>query len=189
MTASFVELLDGLMLGDGCLEYNRVSETRIEVTQQRPTRLWLEDVATALRGHGVEVKISDRGPRGYQLRTGKYATLTQQRSRWYPGGKKRIPEDLCLTAVSVAHWYWGDGSTENFGYRMSFCTDGFTSQENQELAERMSCLLQAPVKARLRTKSSKYHRLFVETKEGRRNLVELIRPYCPACFAYKLEVR
>ena len=40
------------------------------------------------------------------------------RSRWYPYGKKIIPQDICLTDEVVYHWILGDGSISNETFRL-----------------------------------------------------------------------
>lgn len=189
LTEDLIQLFDGLLLGDASIEQHANSMGRLELTQRRPCVGWLREIATVLELAGVRTSIADRGARGFQLRTRKYATLTDQRSRWYPGGTKTVPEDVRITPLSVSHWFWGDGSIGNNGYRIEFCTDGFSQEEVEGLGARLSDLIHAPVKARLRTRSLPYFRIYVERAAGRHRLAKMLRPHCPVCFQYKLEVK
>lgn len=181
-------LLDGLLLGDGSLELPRTSESRLEVTQRTACREWLTLIQRSLQHGGVVSRVTDRDQeeRGHQLKTKKYQTFTEERRRWYPKNIKRIPANVCLTAESLAHWYWGDGTSDV--YRMTFCTDGFSVSEVEFLIMR----LHAEYKWETRweyhpTKQGTRHpRLVVGRAKDRHALIEMIKPYCPPCFQYKL---
>jgi len=186
-TETVLELLDGLLLGDAFVGDHQASEARLAISQRRDRRSWLDAVQKQLQEAGIETTIKDRGvARGWELRTGKYASLTKQRRRWYPKGKKIVPLDVRLGPQALAQWYWGDGSTGNDGYRMVFNTQGFTRKHVDFLRKRLNQLHGwQPTMHRNR----KGFVINVSREEDRAALVDLIRPYCPSCFNYKLEIR
>lgn len=71
-------------------------------------------------------------------------SLTPIYRRWYPNGKKHVPEDLVLTPLTVAHWFCGDGTSSyrpnNGGIIVSFATDCFTFDECEVLAYKLNTL-------------------------------------------------
>ena len=181
-----LELLDGLLLGDASVGDHQASEARLEVSQRRDRRAWLDLIEAVLRKYGIESSVRDRKKRGFQLRTLKYVSFTKQRHRWYPRNTKTVPLDVRVGPVALAHWYWGDGSTGADGYRMVFNTQGFSRRSVDFLRKR----LREVYGWRLRVhRNRKDFVLAVGRKEDRVALVDLIKPHCPPCFTYKLNIR
>jgi hypothetical protein len=180
-----VELFDGLLLGDASVGDNRHSEARLELSQRSDRRQWLEDVSAHFSAAGIMCKITDRGSRGLQLRTGKYTTFSKLRDRWY-SDRKWVPDDVRLTPFALANWYWGDGSTNNNGYRMTFCTDAFSDDEVGLLSDRLHLLYGWHPTIRNHVGRP---RLSICKKNDRIGLVGVIQRFCPPCFAYKLGIR
>lgn len=200
MTPTLLDVVDGLMLGDAWLEVNANSEGRLCLEQIPERGDWLDMVESIFDSEGVTCSRQHRPPRQARikgrefiskgsivLRTGKYQPFTEQRSRWYVEGKKRVPLDVRLTPQSLAHWFWGDGCTGNNGYRMVFHTDGFNESDVD--------LLQGKLRSTFGWEATKQERrkgvftLALSESEFRRDLVGQIRPYCPPCFAYKLNIK
>lgn len=197
LTEETKELIDGLLLGDASVGDHRRSEARLELTQRRACEDWVVDIGMRLEAAGFDTRITDRGARGLQLRTGKYATLTVERHRWYPQGVKAVPHDVRLTPLSIAQWYWGDGCTTKDGYRMTFHTDGFQRTHVEFLGARLHDLYgissrietrRAAPSTQLPLRSDQYI-LTVSTSQSRRHLTKLLAPFCPRCFAYKLKTK
>jgi len=197
LTEEARELIDGLLLGDAFVGDHQNSEARLELTQRRTCAEWVADVGMRLETAGFDTRITDRGARGLQLRTGKYATLTIERRRWYPLGIKIVPSDVRLTPLAISQWYWGDGCTSNNGYRMVFHTDGFQREHVEFLGTRLLDLhgISSRLETRRASPSSKPPRrsdqyiLTVSTSQSRQRLTKLLAPYCFKCFAYKLETK
>lgn len=182
-------LLDGLLLGDGSLEAPTTSESRLEISQRTSCQEWLTLIQHGLWQGGVTSSVLDRKERGHQLRTRKYRSFTEERRRWYPDGIKRVPADVCLNAEALAHWYWGDGTSDP--YRMTFCTDGFSVHEVEFLIARLGAEYGWQLRWQFHPKENgtRLPRIICGKAKDRRELVELIRPHCPPCFQYKLKVR
>lgn len=198
-----LSLVDGLMLGDGWLECTPRGSGRLGLEQRGDRGTWLAMVTDVLNRSEVECSIGSRAPRsgwvgGRQihqkgslvLKTRKYDAFTDQRRRWYPEGSKRIPKDVRLDAQALAHWYWGDGATSNHGYRMVFHTDGFPEEDTRFLAARLHDLYgwDIRVQARLGRRAPQFV-LALGYMKQRKELVEMIRPFCPPCFVYKLKIK
>lgn len=128
------EVVKGLMMGDGCLD--RCSKNpRLSVTSISQNYLkYLNDVFGNLScGYSVaktpeeSAKISaDSGFSDGNVEN--HSTIYKWTSRtlpclkefdWYTGedGKKVWPEDLSLTPTTLKHWFCGDGTWNNNGYR------------------------------------------------------------------------
>jgi len=197
-TDRMLDLIDGLLLGDGTISPHSRSESRLSVEQRSDRRDWLLAVKSAFDTLDVKSSIAIRPPRkatfpngrhgmsSEQLiwRTGKYATLSAQRDRWYPSGTKRVPEDVRLGPIALAHWYWGDGSTKPRGYGMVFNTIGFEIAEVEDLAARLFDLYGWKVNI---IKHRKGRVLQICQRAHRTELLALIEEHCPSCFQYKLE--
>jgi hypothetical protein len=126
-------------------------------------------------------KIISNG--SYVLTTGKYANFTEEYNRWYKNSIKVVPKDVNLDPGSIAQWYFGDGT--GCGYKMSFYTDGFSVKD--------VCMLRDKLNSQYGLKLRQHYHckkpiLNVGKKVDRRKLTNLIRPFCPECFKYKLEV-
>jgi LAGLIDADG DNA endonuclease family len=118
------------------------------------------------------------------LRTSYDVSLGTQRLRWYPRGIKRVPQDIHLSAISIAHWYFGDGTVGCKGYHAKFCTDGFTRHDVKALirALRDHFGWQPLVEER--------NRILLCKMADRVSLVEMLRTQqIPTCFRYKLRLR
>jgi len=71
-----------------------------------------------------------------------YETLIELRRKWYPEGKKVVPEDLSfLNDMAVAKWYMDDGSlahNDRQNDRACFSTNGFSEQDVQRLCKKLN---------------------------------------------------
>lgn len=174
--------IDGLLLGDAFIEVNANSNGRLELTQRTAMAPWLKVVAQHLLAAGFDVKVVDRGHRGFQLRTGKYVDFTVERKRWYRP-RKRVPQDVALDSVALAHWYMGDGVMEQRGYRVTFCTEAFPGKDVQFLAERLEAIYGWKPTFQQRRSGL---RLSLGRRSERRDFVSLVKPHVVSCFNYKL---
>jgi hypothetical protein len=100
VTEELVELIDGLLLGDGHLEDSRWS-ARLTLGQTEAHLPWLHQVHAILARNNVVVTIRANGRAGqmyingklfnrrqsYALRTARYVFLKAMHDRWYPKGK------------------------------------------------------------------------------------------------------
>lgn len=198
VTESFLELLDGLLLGDAWIEM-KIGEGRLAIQQRADRRGWLSQIRWDLMSYGVESSLSPRvarnstingipvrGSASFQLRTHNYTPLTRQRARWYPYGSKRVPRDVRLTPRALAHWYWGDGGLANDGYAVMFSTDGLERTEVEFLIARLCDLYGWKPNI---YKHQRGFKISLALFRDREEFVEMVRPFCPQCFRYKLAIK
>jgi hypothetical protein len=199
-TEEFLELVDGLLLGDAWIEVNGNSEGRLGLEQTICHEAWLDSVEKEFAQIGVSVSRGYRRPRvGFiqkravksnrsaVLRTRKYVPFTEQRARWYPNGEKHVPDDVRLSPRALAHWYWGDGATVNDGYGMLFHTEGFDEQGVARLRFRLQAFYGWVTTQRERRPGQ--FTIGIYRQHDREHLASLIGPYCPPCFASKIDIK
>jgi len=119
ITENHIEWIDGLMLGDGTIEYKKSKPfmgSRIALGSSHEE--W-----TTYGMSGVKVfepcdakawgKMDKKHPNHlWSSRTHTHPDIVAQAKRWYTGEnyKKRVPEDVRITSTSLLLWYLGDGS-------------------------------------------------------------------------------
>jgi hypothetical protein len=189
VTERMIEWVDGFLLGDGHIarasayavisssnpNWTRYAMSGFETYKPSPPKMHL--VAT---GASKEKKYE-----AWQSTTLSHPDLKAQRDRWYPGGRKRIPQDVRLTGTSLRLWFLGDGSLDN-GY-VRIAANDFTREEL------------GPVLGRLRGMGLDFHfgvstgigtevRLYLAAK-GTAVFFDLIGKRCPVeGYEYKFEV-
>jgi hypothetical protein len=193
-------LLDGLLLGNG--HYTKLIpgglSCALMVAQCEAHASWLEALKGKLAGYGIESDITKRRgedkilPNGkhlksqssYSLRTKCYRTLTAERLRWYPLGKKIVPRDIDLSnPVTLAQWHMGDGCAHIKKKTVQLATCGFTYPDVRLLAERLS----GQLGIRAHVQYSGYPFIAMWSRHAERFL-ELVRPHMVPCFEYKAPV-
>ncbi|KKN88808.1 hypothetical protein LCGC14_0244150 [marine sediment metagenome] len=194
-TASTVvnELVDGMLLGDAWIEQGQ-DNARLGIEVTKKSEGWIEQISDILTAHEVKHSIGYRKPRekiingihtrskeSVMLRTSLYPNFAVQRLRWYPEGTKIVPRDLELTASSIAHWYWGDGSTSKYMVRLY--TNNFLEKDCEFL---VSCLLEFGVSFSI-SKSRKNPVLSLYNNSERERFLDLVRDHVPECFEYKVQ--
>lgn len=190
-----IELVDGVLLGDGHLERNKFSG-RLSLSQRLDRSQWVEQVRHQLEEHGLltsktkhkkgTVKIRNRTYQrreGHGLRTRSYSWFAEQHTRWYPNGTKRIPFDVRLTPTSIAHWWFGDGGVGCNGYHARFSTDGFPKEDIKFLLKRLH------EEHGWEGSHTKRNRILLSKAKDRENLLELVTRHTPDCFQYKVQLR
>ena len=185
----FLEIVDGLMLGDGSIDAFGV----LRLGQCERRKDWIHTVSHMLGDIGVPSKIFKTYPRnkmlieehlanstgGLVLYTPTFQDTKFQRDRWYPGGTKRIPKDLVITPLSVALWFFGDGSGSEGGH-MSFSTHGFPETDLKWISDQLKVLWG------IRVGVVKRGTLEVTRRNDALILKNLMEPYMIPCFRYKV---
>lgn len=186
-----VEVVDGLMLGDGNL--SRSGGLRIDQSNIR--RGWIEDIKMRLNELGVQSIIDNvnRPARtrrdghllppysGCALRTPAYAELQRMHARWYPCGIKRVPDDVRITPVSVAGWVSGDGTGTKVG-GLVLCTDSFTIREVNFLVRRLRDVFNIHPRRVL-----SHPRVAIYRKDDVLRLRDILIPHMSECCHYKFQ--
>jgi LAGLIDADG DNA endonuclease family len=147
-TQAQIEILNGSLLSDGSLSNVGVNASFSQKTIQKQYVNHLMDVLPLDFRElyvipGGKIQIGNRSgiaKTKYQIASRCDQTLTNFHHLWYPHKSKTIPEDIELTPLTVAHWFFGDGSTSYRNERTSVCldfsTDSFSFHECQMLAEK-----------------------------------------------------
>lgn len=190
--ASQAQLFDGMLLGDSSLESRSgSSRAALRTTHCAKQRGWLEAKYAALPCfEKSNVSATARG----QLRQSAWSHpwLEEQRERWYPNGRKIVPANLELSALTVAAWYMDDGSLgvrryiandgENREYHVAmFATCGFTYEDQLRLAQLLTAW---GVETHVQ-RQGEYCSLYVGAKAAR-ILFDRIAPYVVPDMRYKL---
>lgn len=144
-----VELIDGLLLGDGCLsKTSKDKNARYEHSCK--CKEYIEFIKTELLKHGIDFsnKIYEK-PNGYntgityQMCSRVNEFLTMQYNRWYSNGKKIVPQDIAISPISLKHWYIGDGcldSDKGYLRQIAIAAHSFTYDEREFLVEKLSSI-------------------------------------------------
>lgn len=146
LTNSHLEVLDGLMLGDGSISK---ATPRLVVPSIHPS--YLQELRSYLplsfgpSRHTDPAVAPIRGILATQqachyLQSHSDLSLLQHRDRWYQSGKKNIPEDLRISPLSMVHWFYGDGTTSYLHHtknyssvKLAFATNSFPLESVERL--------------------------------------------------------
>jgi len=118
------------------------------------------------------------------FRTSNATVFNGWRQRWYPDGKKIVPQDFSLTPLSVAIWFCDDGVNQPKQQKAYFCTDCFSTDDCDWLSSKFaemgisSSIYMSRGKPNLHILKSSYL-----------DFMEMIRSYVVwSCFAYKIKI-
>lgn len=189
------ELVDGLLLGDASIEQGATG-SRLRLVQTLKHRPWIRQVRKQLEASDValttvelkagEVEFNGKNyqrNRAEGFRSLSYTYFTEERKRWYPEGTKRVPKDVRLTPLSIAHWYFGDGTVGCKGYHAKFCTDGFITADVEYLMERLNITFGwNPIR-------EERNRILLCKTTDRASLLNMVQPLTPSCFRHKLKLK
>jgi hypothetical protein len=136
------EILDGMMLADASICDQSSISARIGYGCK--FKKTLEDVSKELdsikfgKPFSYTSKPHVKSGKKYTswfIKSEKNNTLLKERLRWYPNGKKIVPEDVRITHNSCYWWFIGDGYNQ-YG-RIMLCTESFSKKENYVLIEKL----------------------------------------------------
>jgi hypothetical protein len=132
------EILNGLMLGDGCL-YRRKETHKpyLVVLRKQDDRDYLVENYEVFREfckRGViDGEVFDKRT-GHTTFFSKFVTrrcgvFEQYYRKWYPNGEKCVPKDFILTPLTLAIWFCDDGMIRNscseWRFQLQLSTDDF----------------------------------------------------------------
>jgi len=191
---TLVELLDGLLLGDGSI----IKQGMFMMHQKQSRVGWLEQVQRlfALTGCGSTIKplkekssvIEGRevvqAPSSH-IYTPQYVEIKKQRKRWYPEGVKKLPPDVHVTPFSVAHWFSGDGSYNTNG-TLVFNTQNFVEDDVDTLVVLLESRLKV-VGNKTKYRIPGRFTININRRDEAVKLMELIASYVPGCCMYKFQ--
>ena len=107
--------------------------------------------------------------------------LSELRAKWYPEGKKIVPEDINLTPLAIAIWFMDDGTS---GPNNShFCTDGFSVKDCEILVKQLQ---KFNIDAYVRLTKKVYPHIVVPAKSIP-DFIRLVHPFMCESMLYKLK--
>jgi len=118
MTEDIIEWVDGLMLGDGYINFTRDGYVSCRYRLDSSSKEWVQYGMSKLKDYepnGITTynKITEKTPNPIWVsQTLMHPDINSQAIRWYsgPNRTKKIPLDVRITPISVMLWYLGDGS-------------------------------------------------------------------------------
>lgn len=186
-----VQAIEGALLSDATISpggYNwcfKISQSH------REHRDWLQYLGACFGELGIGSSIRTyannqcRDGCFHVLRSGSHQWLTEQRQRWYPGGKKIVPEDLKVTAALLANLIMGDGSGDrSWGIGrpvIILCTMGFDDLSLCRLKAKLGAVGLPDVRL------TKRNMLYIGT-EGTSKVIAACSDFILPSFKYKLKV-
>jgi hypothetical protein len=186
------DILVGLLLGDGSLEYNGYRGTRLQIKQSEEKRdyvFWLYNQFTEI----VRTPPKQRSDTmQWYFGTRFYEDLEEMRQIFYQEGKKIVPQniaDYCDSPLSLAIWCMDDGRLDfraksHYAYHLH--TDSFLESDVQKLQEMLLEKFGIVSSVYLSLcRGKRYPKLYIG-KEGRDAFAKAIAPYRLPCFRYKL---
>ena len=149
LTQKAIEWISGELLGDGSLK----SQSRFSAKFRYGSKYseYISYVSDTLCSFGIQQsgKIKARTTKiiagiplkkpstVYHYESLDYPELFPLYKKWYPDGKKIVPEDIELTPLVARQWYIGDGCLEHppkEGAFIKLYTNGFTHGDVEFLA-------------------------------------------------------
>lgn len=115
-----MEVLDGLLLSDGCL--SNVTPVSGRLSFGFKFRETLLDIVGALPSLMFSVPRVNADSNWF-FKSKSYSNLLSENRRWYLNKKKIVPKDVRVTAVSCYWWFVCDGYCN--GKSVYLCTDSF----------------------------------------------------------------
>lgn len=190
MTAFQKEMLDGSLLGDGCLQLARptsklprfrILRSVVDIDYLR----WQFNIFSSFCMSGVKTystfdKRTNKTYYSCYFATAMADVFLEERKRWYVGKLKIIPRDIQLTPQSLAIWFCDDGcfikKTEN-NFTIKLATQGFSVEDVEFIATKLS---------------TRYNEKFDESKPIIKAstkpclaFMNEINPYIPSCMPRK----
>jgi hypothetical protein len=182
------EVLEGLMLGDGCLYRRRPTHTPyLKVSRATRDLGYLEWTADFFKDFMARPVSS--GSRcdartgntyyGSSLTTRRCKVFREPYERWYGSGMKRVPKDVLLTPVSMAVWFADDGNVRStyasWRLQLKLSTQGFPPEDTEYLHN----LLEARFGTSWTTVPQGDGKVLSASDEGSRAFLKCIDPVFP----------
>jgi hypothetical protein len=153
------EILDGIMLSDGCLsEHTRISS---RLTFGFKYYEMVELISNSLSNLKFSLPYLDKNTNCWHSKSKSFHDLLYEHNRWYLEKRKIVPKDIKITSISCYWWYIGDGYlSKDCAF---LCTDSFTKDENLFLIKKLK-------KCGFESKLSTRNRIYFSKKESIRFL-------------------
>ncbi|MBA7701648.1 hypothetical protein ES703_110391 [subsurface metagenome] len=195
-----IQAVEGAMLSDAGV-YIGSRHAHFTMKQSYKEHLdWLNYLAACFENLGISSTVRPYEQDGcrdglcYILQSRVHPWLTGQRWRWYPNGKKIVPDDLHLTPITIANWIMGDGSVR-FGWTTAqvavinpcivLSTQGFDLNNVEKLREKLQRVgVRDTCHYKTNNKSSGV--AILVKREGTSKIRSAIGEYVAPSFQYKM---
>lgn len=150
VTGKLNDYINGLLLSDGSVSkigrYTQAS-SQIEWLNRIKDDFSMFGVnSTINNGHHQTSYYEDKPIKSfiYNMWTKCYVEFKELRKKWYPEGKKIVPNDIMMTPECVGNWYLGDGyintQMQSCGiyYTISIATCGFETNDIEFLKSELN---------------------------------------------------
>ena len=139
-----IEIINGSLLGDACLEKLETSKCNSRFIekhgiQQLEYLQWkFKELKpfTQTIGYGEEIK-DDKTYQYCKFNTFNCPCFTFLESKWYKQRIKIVPNDLILTPLTLAVWYFDDGYFCKDQKNITIYTNGFSLKEVKKLVKKL----------------------------------------------------
>lgn len=126
------EILDGIMLGDGCLsEKSRISARLTFGFKFKET---CDEILKNLTSINFSPLWQSSKTGCWHTKSNMYHDLLAESNRWYKG-KKIVPTDIIVSKLSCYWWYIGDGYLSR--NNVYLCTDSFSCEDIEILLSKL----------------------------------------------------
>ena len=186
------DILTGLILGDGHLEFNGCKGTRLQVKQSKEREeyvLWLyEHFKMFVKTPPQQKKDTQQ----WYFGTRFYEDFEEIRKNFYHNRIKKVPKNIDVffdSPLTLAVWFMDDGRLDyraksHYAYHIS--TDSFTEEDVKRLQKLLLKRFNIDTKIYLSLcRGKRYPKLYIG-KESRDIFTKIITPYILSCFRYKL---
>lgn len=109
-----IEWINGELLGDGCIQQSTIYSVKFGYSSKY--KEYIEYVRDTLKSFGIKQagKINEYHHKKMDCYSYHYCSLCYSElmpiyKKWYPNGKKTIPQDIRLTPITLRQHYIGDG--------------------------------------------------------------------------------
>ena len=161
MIFSTDDVIIGSLLGDGCIKKPAKSKgagancwfSKSQCIRYDKYLLWHKEYVPYFRdissyqynaAYVVNKKVkTDKTIKrnGFVLESSANSFYTDLRNKWYPKGTKIVPYDIKLTLPMLAIWFCDDGYNVQGHRRAGICTQSFTYNECEFLADQINLLI------------------------------------------------
>lgn len=180
-------IINGSLLGDGYITKPKHGNSSFAKNQCLKHELYLKWHFDKFKDYSCPVKYYDNYCRGIKYKRVSYRTksnlaFTALRDKWYLNNTKTIPGDLVLNPLTIAIWFFDDGSNSLKKRTCKFSTYCFTDIECDFLCRQLSYF-------QIKCSISKRNEILVKC-ESYKNIVDLVSPFMLwDCFNHKIQYR
>jgi len=192
LSTTQLDILTGLMLGDGYIEFDGYRGARLQVKQSEEKKeyvFWLYSQFADITRTPPQQRHDTRQ---WYFGTRFFENLEDIRRIFYIGRKKTVPSniaELLQSPLSVAVWFMDDGRLDyraKSHYAYHIATDAFSESEVKRLQKVLSERFDVAANTYLSLcRGKRYPKLYIGS-EGRSRFTETVAPHVLPCFRYKL---